>query len=446
MPTDTARRAPQALFEQVHPSVWRWSGDGGDDLARCGTALATDDGLVLVDPPALSEDARRVLEAAAGPIRHVVLTSSAHADLAEPFRGDGVDVWTPSSPPTGTLGAPATGGASHTFGPDDRLPGGVIVCELPAAAAPGGEVVLLWPAAGDGLLITGDVLPVVGQTPVYLEGETLPMPAYLDALRALLAADPGTLAPGRHGPFSLAVARSTAYAAHLGSRYHAQRAAPVQGPRFVVPQAQRVLEEALIAPVVLRRAAPGRGWIADPFACARCGAPNEPMRQTCGGPTIPRLCPACRALRRERLPAARVMVCAGGCCTREGARAVLSAVRQASAAHGLAETVDVVPVSCLGECSLGPFVRVSSAQGEEPAFAAAFRAQTVDRARRYAADEGEIVDDESELVLSRFAALVQPAEVERLVTVLAAGHDDSSTAPGEREAPAIPEARGRSAH
>ena len=50
-----------------------------------------------------------------------------------------------------------------------------------------------------------------------------------------------------------------------------------------------------------------------------------------------------------------------------------------------------------------------------PAFAADYRARTVGRARRYAADEGELIDDESELVLSRFAALVQPAEVEALV-------------------------------
>jgi hypothetical protein len=291
----------------------------------------------------------------------------------------------------------------------------------------------------------------------------------------LLAAEPGTLAPAHHAPPELGVILATGWAAHIGSPTHARRAAPVAGPRYLVPQAVRVLEEALIAPVIVRRsggagpfgatvhtlgdgpgARPAGGvsgadtddsgptnrpdresaneraasdiaepmhpteatearWLADPFACARCGRPNEPMRQTCGGPMIARLCPLCRAERRQVLPAARFMVCAGGCCTREGARAVVSAARQAVAARGLADTVDVVPVSCLGECSLGPFVRLSTTRGEEPAFATDFRERTVDRARRYAADEGELVDDESELVFSRFAALVQPAEAETLI-------------------------------
>jgi hypothetical protein len=143
------------------------------------------------------------------------------------------------------------------------------------------------------------------------------------------------------------------------------------------------------------------------------------MRQTCGGPEIARLCVQCRAGRRQQLPAARLMVCAGGCCTREGARAVLSAARQAVDASGLAGDIDVVPVSCLGECSLGPFLHVADAQNREPDFARAFREESGMRARRYAADEGEIVDDESELVLSRFAALVQPEEVTSLVRRLA---------------------------
>jgi len=113
------------------------------------------------------------------------------------------------------------------------------------------------------------------------------------------------------------------------------------------------------------------------------------------------------------------MVCAGGCCTREGARAVVSAARQAARAAGIADVVDVVPVSCLGECSLGPFVRIATEHGREPDFVRTFREESGTRARVYAADEGEIVDDESELVLSRFASLVQPEEAERLVRRLA---------------------------
>jgi hypothetical protein len=466
-PAASAQSAEMPTYEQVLPGVWRWADPAASD--RCGTALATVDGVLLVDPPSLPPDARRAIEAAAGPVRHVVLTSARRSGLAAAFREPGVAVWIPQGPAgapasntlvgSGTFGEPGGQGADRLFGFDERLPGGLMACQLPAEAAPDGEVALLWPAAGGGLLMVGDVLPVQGQTPVYREGEAPPITAYLDALKALLAAEPSTLAPAHHAPPEAEVILATGWAAHIGSPLHARRAAPIAGPRYLVPQAGRVLEEALIAPVVVRRAgipdpvgsagfpddtrrvaladggtagqtassqteASGSAestesaeprWIADPFACARCGRPNEPMRQTCGGPMIARLCPQCRAERRQALPAARVMVCAGGCCTREGARAVVSAARQAVAAGGLAATVDVVPVSCLGECSLGPFVRLSTAQGEEPAFAADYRARTVARARRYAADEGELIDDESELVLSRFAALIQPSEAEALV-------------------------------
>ena len=146
--------------------------------------------------------------------------------------------------------------------------------------------------------------------------------------------EPGTLAPGRQAPPAPAVMYATGYTAHIGRPFHQRRAAPVEGPRFLVPQAGRILEEALLAPVVLRRPAfnpagrSGSEWLADPQACIRCGRASTPAVQTCGGPFIPRLCPDCRAAEREIPPALRVMACAGGCCTRAGARAVLSALRQ----------------------------------------------------------------------------------------------------------------------
>lgn len=481
----SAARLTAQQVEQVLPGVWRWAsltdtesqtGLADDGLAgltgtspthdgpngstkadltqaitdRCGTGLMTADGLVLIDPPRLEAGALATLVAGAGPMRHIVLTSPRRAALAEPFRGPGVTVWVPAmsggtmsggTVSSATTPADAADCAQDTraFSFADALPGGLMACELPAVPADAGseaagiEVALLWPEAGDGLLITGDILPVVGQVPVYYEGAAPPVDAYLDAIKALLAAEPGTLAPARQAPPDAQVIRATAYAAHLGSPSHARRAAPVEGPRFLMPRATRVLEETLLAPVVLRRplvrlsgsamipaaSDAAREWIADPFACSRCGQPNEPMPQTCGGPKIARLCPDCRRQQREQLPAARVMFCAGGCCTREGARAVASAFRQELACHGLADRVDVVPVSCLGECSIGPFVRVAAGTGEESPSAAAYRVRTVERARRYAADEGEVIDDESELVLSRFAALVQPSEAQGVVAALA---------------------------
>ncbi len=453
------------MMERVLPGVWRWSAPDATDVSpigRCGTALATLDGLMLVDPPALSAEAREQIEREAGPVKHVVLTSARLATLAASYRTAGVTIWAPASPaqsapvirhaspaPMGegqgeTQGEVTANGIDHAFGFDDRLPGGLMACQLPEDAAPGGEVALLAPDVAEGLLMTGDVLPVVGQIPVYLEGDAPPMPAFLDAIKALLAAEPGALAPGRHAPPQRALLPATAWAAHIGNQVHKRRAAPVEGPRFLVPAGQKALEEALVAPVVLRRSTRSgqetltsalsqgeRGlaaasepvdegqWLPDSFACARCGAPHEPMPQTCGGPLIPRLCATCRTERRAQLPDLRLMICEGGCCTREGARAVASAARQTLAMRGLAARVDVMPVTCLGECSVGPFLRVSTTRGEEPAAARGFRERTVERARQFASDEGEVLDEESELVLSRFAALVQPREVERLVDELA---------------------------
>jgi hypothetical protein len=392
-----------AKSEAVLPDVWRWADPAGGD--RCGTALATPDGLVLVDPPPLEAPAREALERAAGGVRHVCLTSARLAPLAAPYREAGARVWAPAGGP----------GVDHPSRPGDALPGGLAVCQLPADAAPE-EVALFWANAGDGLLITGDSFPVVGQTPVYLEGVAPPLPAYAGLVRALLAMEPGTLAPSRQAPPAPEVARATGYAAHIGTAFHRRRAAPVEGPRFLVPDAGRILEEARLAPVVLRRPAAGGGsWQADPFACTRCGGPSRPAVQTCGGPLIPRLCPACRARARVEPPALRVMSCAGGCCTRDGSRAVLSALRQALASGGLADEVEVVPVSCLGECGLGPLLAVQTARGTEPPEAGAFRQAREARVRQFAEDEDYGADDDTDRVLARFTALVRPEDATELV-------------------------------
>jgi hypothetical protein len=115
----------------------------------------------------------------------------------------------------------------------------------------------------------------------------------------------------------------------------------------------------------------------------------------------------------------RVLVCEGGCCTRYGARAVASAARRALADHGLEDQVEVVPVRCIGRCALGPYVRVATAAGGEPAGAAAFREEAAARTRAYAASLDYPVDRDVELNLSRFAARVQPDEAERLALALA---------------------------
>lgn len=426
---------PGHLLEEVLPGVWRWPDGAGTD--RCGTALATADGLVLVDPPALADAARRRLEVAAGAIRHVVLTAGRLAGLAAPYRSPRVAV---------------------RVGGRDRLPGGLIACPLPGAA---GEVALLVRGAGGqdggGLLLTGDALRVVGQTPVYREGDAPPIPAYLETLQALRALEPAALAPAHQTPALVQVVRATAWAAGLEHPRYRERAAPVQGPRFLVLEAARVLDEASRAPVVLRRAGPplpalpgsagapgeagtgvagvGEAWLADPFACSGCGRPNAPLRQTCSGPGVPRLCAACRAAAREHPAAARLLVCEGGCCTRYGARAVASAARQALAARDSAARVEVVPVRCIGRCALGPYVRAAAAGGEEPAGAAAYRAAAAARARAAAAGAGLELDGEAEANLRRFAPGARPHEMDAYVGRLVADLQLEPAAPRSAEPP-----------
>src|SRR5262245_59721890 len=107
---------------EVLPGDWRWADPAGTD--RCGTALATADGLVLVDPPALPPAARRRLEGRAGPVRHVVLTAGRLRGLAAPYRSPGVAVW---------------------VGDRGPLPGGLTAWALPGPGGAGGEVALRVP-------------------------------------------------------------------------------------------------------------------------------------------------------------------------------------------------------------------------------------------------------------------------------------------------------------
>ena len=162
---------------------------------------------------------------------------------------------------------------------------------------------------------------------------------------------------------------------------------------------------------------------------------------------IARLCPACRARERQEPPALRLLACAGGCCTRDGARAVISALRQAVTAAGLQDEAEVIPVSCLGESGIGPLVGVQTARGREPAGAQVFRQERDARVRQFAADEDETIDEESERILARFTALVQPEEAPELVARLrpdgapAAPRTAPGTAPRTRAAGVGPSRR-----
>lgn len=400
---------------EVAPGTWRWLAP--DDEAAAGTAVATPDGLVLIDPPAMAPATR----ARAGRVAAVLLTSVANRRDARSWRAAGATVWAPVE-----AGAPAPEGIDRPFVPEapGDLPGGLRVGVVPGDGTIGGdpEVAYLWGVQVDRagvastawLLATGRSFPVAGQVPYFDDGGPggdRTVEGYLGLLRALQALGADAILPAVHLPLDEAVVRSTGYAGHVGRPSHARRAAPVTGPRLVVGPASRVLGDAIASPVIRRRADDaGAGWIADPWACTSCGVAIEPLPATCGGPPIPRQCAGCRQARRGALPDFRVMVCGGGCCTREGARAVVSAVRRMVGEADVARAIDVVPVSCIGECSIGPFVRVADGRGVEPTVATRLRDALSDRARDVADELGERIDADSEAILARWIPMVRPSD------------------------------------
>ncbi len=62
--------------------------------------------------------------------------------------------------------------------------------------------------------------------------------------------------------------------------------------------------------------------------------------------------------------ACRLFCCASTGCVASGGQAVLAALRDAAAAHGLAERIEVVPTGCMGLCARGPLVRVEVSSRE----------------------------------------------------------------------------------
>jgi hypothetical protein len=409
-----ATESETGLVAEVIAGTWRWLSP--DDQTSAGTAFDTPDGLVLIDPPAMPS----AMQDRASRVAAVLLTSVVNGREASSWRARGVPVWAPVA-----SGEDVPASVNHPFDPDraPALPGNLRVGILPIAGVVGHspEVAYLWnvalpPVAGmpasAWMLATGVSFPVAGQTPYFDDaGETRTVEGYLDVVRALQALAPDVIVPSVQGPLDATIARSTGYAGHIGRPSHANRAAPVDGPRLVVGPAKKVLRDALAAPVIRRRAeASDALWVADPWACIGCGSVTEPLPPTCGGPPIPRLCPDCRTARRADLADFRVMVCGGGCCTREGARAVVSAMRREVHAAGMGRAIDVVPVSCIGECSIGPFVRVANARGAEPPVAARLREALSDRARDLADETGEKIDADSEAVLTKWIPMVVPAE------------------------------------
>ena len=446
-----AERVAEAL-----PGIWRWN--DGVAVDRVGTAVASPEGWILIDPPEMPDELLAVVTGEAS-VRAVLLTDPRLAPMASGWRARGALTWAAGAP--GQL----PHGVDHVFTPGHTgdLPGGIRVGILPAPehlsaevradgkgrhleAEAWHQVAYCWPVqvpkASDGaggvawIAVTGDALTVAGQTPYFdeppanspfaIEGRTIEW--HLAVVRALQALAPDVLLPGRQGPFDEAVARSTGYAGHIGRPSHVRRAPPVVGPRFGIGQAGRVLADTLAAPVIRRLPVEVSStdgvfdplaWVAEPWACTSCGTRTEPLPATCGGPPIPRLCPDCRVATRAELPEVRMMVCGGGCCTREGARALVSALRREVVSSRIERSVAIVPVSCIGECSIGPFLRVADARGAEVPEAARLRATLTETARDLAAETGEVIDADSDAVLKKWIPMVRPQDGASLVRELA---------------------------
>ena len=290
------------------------------------------------------------LEASAGALRHVVLTAGGLRALAAPFRSPGVAV---------RVGGRPTGCRT-----------GLSARALPGA---GGEVALLLSGVvgrdGGGLLLTGDALRVVGQTPVYREGAAPPIAAYLELVAALRALEPAVLAPAHQAPALVQVVRATAWAAGSGAPPLPGAGRP--GERSPLPR-PRGHTGAGRGDAGARRRPPGGAPLAPPPGAAGAAGvwgaagsptpspapvaarPNPPLRQTCSGPGVPRLCATCRVRcgssrwRRACWSARAVAVPATAPGPWPAPRG------QALAALDLAGRVEVVPVRCIGRCALGP--------------------------------------------------------------------------------------------
>jgi glyoxylase-like metal-dependent hydrolase (beta-lactamase superfamily II) len=119
---------PKAVAERVEevvPGVYFWQvHDDRINFLSAAHAVATDEGVVLVDPLPLVEDALRGL----GEVAAIVLSSGSHQRSSWRLRRDlGVPVWAP------TLSREIDEEPDVRYGEGDRLPGGLTALFTPGA-------------------------------------------------------------------------------------------------------------------------------------------------------------------------------------------------------------------------------------------------------------------------------------------------------------------------
>jgi glyoxylase-like metal-dependent hydrolase (beta-lactamase superfamily II) len=135
-------------FQTITPRVFSWQ--AYDPRVKCdlsSVALQTTDGLVLVDPIPLRDEALDELTRGR-PVRAILLTSGNHERAAESYRKRfNVPVWASEE---AARSVEIT--VDHSFKKGELAPGGMSVVELFAAGP--GEVALV----GDGLVCLGDAV------------------------------------------------------------------------------------------------------------------------------------------------------------------------------------------------------------------------------------------------------------------------------------------------
>jgi glyoxylase-like metal-dependent hydrolase (beta-lactamase superfamily II) len=154
---------PKAVSERVHevvPGVWWWSiHDERIDFVSTAHAISGDDGIVLIDPLPVVDDALAEL----GDIRAICLTAGTHQRSAWRYRRQrGVPVYAPA------LSRLIDEEPDERYGDGDDLPGGLRAVFTPGAGTTqhtflldrGGGIAfvpdLFVNVAGEGLAIVGE--------------------------------------------------------------------------------------------------------------------------------------------------------------------------------------------------------------------------------------------------------------------------------------------------
>lgn len=125
MTVTQASGAQNERVAEVLPGIWRWN--DGVAVDRVGTAVASPDGWILIDPPEMPDELVEVVTRESS-VGAVLLTDPRLAPMASGWRARGALTWAAGDP------AHIPHGVDHVFTPGHPgdLPGGIRVGVLPA--------------------------------------------------------------------------------------------------------------------------------------------------------------------------------------------------------------------------------------------------------------------------------------------------------------------------